>query len=60
MNLNSSIINLNFKFEEDVCNLSGDNDFLFNFNINQVSNIEQNSNFLKIYIDLDLSIKIYK
>ena len=60
MNINSFINKLEMEFEEDICTLKGNNDFLLSFNINQISNIKVFDKSIQIYIDSDLIITILK
>ena len=60
MQMNSNVNNLKMKLEDDSCILSGNDDFLLSFNINQVSNLDSDLDILQIYIDSDLIIIIEK
>lgn len=60
MELNFYISNLTFYIEEDICYLKDNNNFLLNFNTNQITKLDITLNEIIVYIDLDLVIRIKK
>lgn len=58
--INSTIDNFEFEFDEDILYIKNNDNCVMSFNVNQISNIFNLDNILKIIMDLDLTINIRK